>query len=79
MKEQRHVQVMKRQISKFEKLLQRNYSEVQSGHSNLDQNGHSKVDGLEMTRNVPEKWVINLSNTRLLRNKSHSWHIVQIL
>ena len=59
-KELRYVQVMKRQISKLEKLLQRNYCKDQGGHSNNDQNGHSNLDGLEMTRNVPKKWVINL-------------------
>ena len=68
-KELRHEQVMKRQISRFEKLLQRNYCEDQGGHSNHDQNGHSNLDGLEMTRNVPKKWVINLPSSPLTQEQ----------
>ena len=68
-KELRHVQVMRRQISKFEKLLQRNYHEDQGGHSNHDQNGSSNLDSLEMTRNVQKNWVINLFCTHLTQEQ----------
>ena len=79
-KELRHEAVMKRQISKFNKLLQLKNCEDQNqgGHSN-HQNGHSNQDGPEMTNITPKKWVINLSSTPLLRNKNNSWHMVQTL
>ena len=78
-KKLRHVKVMNRQISRFQKPLQQNNHEDQGGHSKHDQNGHSNQDGLEITKIVPKKWVINLSNTPSLRNKTHSCNVVQTL
>ena len=40
----------------------RNNHKDQGGHPKHDQNGHSNQDGLEITKNVPKKWVINLSS-----------------
>ena len=65
----RHVKVMNRQISKFEKLLKQNNCKDQGGHSKHDQNGCSNQDGLEITKIVPKKWVINLSNTPLTQEQ----------
>ena len=79
-KEWRNEAVMKRQISKLNKPLQLKNCEDQNqgGHSN-HQNGCSNQDDPEMTNIAQKKWVINLSSTPLLRNKNHSWHMVQTL
>ena len=77
-KELRHMEVMNRQISKFNKLLQWKNHEDQGGHSN-HQNGCSNQDGLEIAKIVSKKWVINLSSTPSLSNKNHSCYMAQTL
>ena len=70
-KELRYKVVMKRQISKFNKLLQlKNHKDQNQGGCSNHQNGHSNQDGLEMTNITPKKWMINLSSTPLLRKKN---------
>ena len=79
-KELRHEAVMKRQINKFNKVLQlKNCKDQDPGGCSNHQNGCSNQDGPEMTKTTPKKWVINLPSTPLLRNKNHSWHMVQTL
>ena len=76
--ELKHVEVMNRQVSKLNKLLQQKNCEDQGGQSN-HQNGHSNQDGPEMVKIVSKKSVINLTSTPSLRNKNHSGHMVQTL
>ena len=55
-KEIRHEAVMKRQINKFNKLLQlKNCKDQDQGVHSNHQNGCSNQDGPEMTKNTPKK------------------------
>ena len=69
-KELRHVKMMNRQMSKFEKLLQQKNFKDQSGHSkHCIQNGYSSQEHLETIESTQKKWVINLSNTPLTQEQ----------
>ena len=62
-KELRHQKVLKRQISKFERLIQGQKKQEQGGRSNKDD--HTDQD--QLIDNVKKKWVINLSSIPLTK------------
>ena len=66
-KELRHQKVLKRQISKFERLIQERKKQEQGGHSNIDDH----TDQGQSTDNIKKKWVINLSSIPLTKEQEN--------
>ena len=66
-KELRHQKVLKRQISKFERLIQGRKKQEQGGCSNKD----DCTDQGQLIDNVKKKWVINLSGIPLTKEQEN--------
>ena len=66
-KELRHQKVLKRQISKFERLIQGQKKQDQGGHSNKDDH----TDQGQPIDNVKKKWVVNLSSIPLTKEQEN--------
>ena len=66
-KELRHQKVLKRQISKFERLIQGQKKQEQGGCSNKDDH----TDKGQPTDNVKKKWIINLSSIPLTKEQEN--------
>ena len=74
-KELRHQRVWKRQISKFDRLIDGQKKQEQGGCSNKDDH----TDQGQPIDKPQKKWVINLSSILLLKNKRIFYHTDQIL